>query len=295
EVDPALDAQTTRAIVSDGEFRRTIGGLPLKLGAHRGDDLGLHVHPAQTVVGAAGSGKCLQARNPRRGEPLRLTANAGGLCRMTMDQRWTTASVDDSRYALLVNAITDYAIYMLDPSGRVTSWNPGARRFKGYEADEILGRHFSRFYTEEDRAAGVPARALATAEAEGRFEHEGWRVRQDGSRFWAHVVIDPIRDPDGTLVGFAKITRDLTDRRAAEAALRRREEQFRVLVEGVTDYAIYMLDPEGRVASWNTGAQRIKGYRPAEILGEHFSRFYTDEDRAAGLPERALATAAAEG
>jgi len=212
-----------------------------------------------------------------------------------MDQARTASQPDDGRYALLINSITDYAIYMLDASGHVTSWNPGARRFKGYEAGEILGQHFSRFYTEEDKAAGVPARALATAESEGRFEQEGWRVRQDGTRFWAHVVIDPIRSPAGELIGFAKITRDLTERRAAEDALRQSEEQFRVLVEGVTDYAIYMLDPSGRVTSWNTGAQRIKGYAPSEVLGEHFSRFYTEEDRAAGLPEQALATAAAEG
>jgi PAS domain S-box-containing protein len=212
-----------------------------------------------------------------------------------MDQKPPAAQTGEGRYALLVNSITDYAIYMLDPSGRVTSWNPGAQRFKGYETEEILGEHFSRFYTPADQAAGVPALALATAQGEGRFEQEGWRVRKDGTRFWAHVVIDPIRTPDGELAGFAKITRDLTERRLAEEALRRSEQQFRLLVEGVTDYAIYMLDPAGRVTSWNTGAQRIKGYTPAEILGEHFSRFYTEEDQAAGLPETALATAASEG
>ncbi|MFN3389052.1 MAG: PAS domain S-box protein [Allosphingosinicella sp.] len=202
---------------------------------------------------------------------------------------------DDSRFRLLIDAVTDYAIYMLDANGVVASWNPGARRFKGYEADEIIGQHFSRFYTEEDRAAGIPARALATAAGEGRFEAEAWRVRKDGSRFWAHVVIDPIRAPDGTIVGYAKVTRDLTDRRQAEEALRRSEERFRLLVEGVTDYAIYMLDPGGIISSWNAGAERFKGYTAEEIIGEHFSRFYTPEDRAGGLPERALATAGAEG
>ena len=140
-------------------------------------------------------------------------------------------------------------------------------------------------------------RASSTASAEGKFEAEGWRVRKDGSTFWAHVVIDPIhvRDAAGKLVGFAKITRDLSERLVAEATLRRSEDQFRLLVQSVTDYAIYMLDREGRVASWNAGAQRIKGYTPEEITGENFSRFYTDEDRAAGLPARALEIAEREG
>ncbi|HEX7944951.1 MAG TPA: PAS domain S-box protein, partial [Phenylobacterium sp.] len=201
----------------------------------------------------------------------------------------------DGRYRLLVDAITDYAIYMLDVDGHVTSWNAGAQRFKGYQADEIIGQHFSRFYTAEDRAAGVPARALRTAAEEGRYETEGWRLRKDGGRFWAHVLIDPIRSPTGEMLGYAKVTRDLTERRAAEQSLRRSEEQFRLLVQGVTDYAIYMLDVDGHVTNWNAGAQRIKGYKPAEIVGHHFSRFYTEADRAAGEPARALATALAEG
>ena len=202
---------------------------------------------------------------------------------------------ENARYRLLVEAITDYAVFMLDAEGRVSSWNPGAQRFKGYTADEILGAHFSRFYTPEDRAGNLPARALAIAAEEGRFEQEGWRLRKEGERFWAHVVIDPIRDDEGTLIGYAKITRDLSERHAADEALRRSQEQFQILVDGVTDYAIYMLDPSGRVTSWNSGAQRIKGYRPEEIIGEHFSRFYTAEDREADLPGKALETAAREG
>ena len=203
--------------------------------------------------------------------------------------------MDDGRYRLLVDSVTDYAIYMLDAEGRVTSWNPGAQRFKGYTEQEILGSHFSRFYSEEERRAGVPGQALETAAREGRFEKEGWRIRKDGSRFWAHVIIDPIRDPSGELIGFAKITRDLTERKQAEETLLRSQEQFRILVEGVTDYAIYMLDPEGRVSSWNAGARRIKGYLPEEIIGHHFSRFYTEEDKANGEPYRALETAIREG
>ena len=172
----------------------------------------------------------------------------------------------------------------------MNSWNPGAERFKGYAAEEVLGMHFSQFYTPEDREAGLPERALAAAAEAGRFEAEGWRLRKDGTRFWAHVVIDPIRR-GVELIGFAKITRDLTERRAAEQALRQSEEQFRILVGSVTDYAIYMLDPGGKVISWNAGAERIKGYRPDEIIGQHFSRFYPPEEVEAGAPANALSVA----
>src|ERR1700748_331592 len=202
---------------------------------------------------------------------------------------------DEERYRLLVQAITDYAIYMLDRDGHVTSWNPGAKRFKGYEAEEIIGQHFSTFYTEGEQAQKIPALALEEAARTGRAEREGWRVRKDGTQFWAHVVIDAIRSPEGNLVGFAKITRDLTERRAAETKLRESEEQFRLLVQSVTDYAIFMLDVNGRVASWNAGAQRIKGYAPEEIIGRHFSDFYTEADRAAGLPRIGLETATRNG
>ncbi|MFY9878426.1 MAG: PAS domain S-box protein, partial [Pseudolabrys sp.] len=205
------------------------------------------------------------------------------------------SKADDSRYRLLVEAIEDYAIYMLDRTGIVTSWNPGAQRFKGYTADEIVGEHFSLFYTEEDQKKGVPALTLESAARDGRFENEGWRVRKDGTRFWAFVVIDPIRNRSGEIIGFSKITRDLTERKAAEENLWRSEAQFRLLVQGVTDYAICMLDKEGRVNSWNAGAQRIKGYHPYEIIGRHFSQFYTEEDREAAMPRKALETAAREG
>ena len=214
---------------------------------------------------------------------------------MQQEKRFDASSSDDGRYRMLIEAVTDYAIYMLDPQGRISSWNPGARRFKGYQESEILGQHFSRFYTDADREAGLPQRALEIAAREGKFEGEGWRCRKDGTRFWAYVVIDPIRDASGNLVGYAKITRDLTERKLAEEALRQSEEQLRLLIQGVTDYAIYMLTPDGRVSSWNAGAQRIKGYRPEEIIGEHFSRFYTEEDRRAGAPQTALETAAREG
>jgi PAS domain S-box-containing protein len=211
------------------------------------------------------------------------------------EDRTHADAFEDKRLRLLIDAVIDYAIYMIDPDGIITSWNSGAKRFKGYEEAEILGQHFSRFYTDEDRRAGVPQRALDTAIREGRFEGEGWRVRKDGTLFWSHVVIDPILDPSGKLLGFAKITRDLTDRKMAEETLKQSEQQFRLLVQSVTDYAIYMLAPDGRLTNWNLGAQRIKGYLPEEVIGRHFSMFYTPEDRDAGEPQRTLSIAEHEG
>jgi PAS domain S-box-containing protein len=201
----------------------------------------------------------------------------------------------ESRFRMLVDAVIDYAIYMLDPSGLITNWNTGAERMKGYTAEEIIGQHFSHFYTPEDRAAGRPTFVLETARREGRYEAEGWRLRKDGSRFWASVVVDAIKDDRGKIIGFAKITRDMTERRAAQESLRESERQFRLLVRGVNDYALFMLDPQGIVSNWNQGAERIKGYKADEIVGQHFSRFYTEADRRTGMPARALHTARAEG
>jgi PAS domain S-box-containing protein len=199
------------------------------------------------------------------------------------------------RFQLLVNSIEDYAIYMLDPQGHVSTWNAGARRFKGYEADEIIGDHFSRFFLPEDRRDGLPSRILTIAAAQGRFEMEGWRLRKDGSKFLAHVVVDPVRDEAGSLIGFAKITRDITEKVRLQEEARQKELQFRTLVKGVVDYAIYMLDPRGQITSWNSGAQAIKGYKEPEVVGQHFSLFYTEEDRTRGAPEVALETALREG
>jgi PAS domain S-box-containing protein len=211
----------------------------------------------------------------------------------TLPHQPTTNLVEDAD-ELLIGSVVDYAIYMLDPYGHVMTWNPGAQRVKGYTADEIIGHHFSRFYTPEDRAAGLPERALKTAAETGRFAAEGWRVRRDGSRFWATVVIDVILK-DGALIGFAKITRDMTEQREAQLAALESERRFRLLVESVTDYAIYMLDPEGYVTNWNAGAERIKGYTAGDIVGQHFSQFYTQEDRDAGMPAKTLDTARQQG
>ena len=201
----------------------------------------------------------------------------------------------EERFRLLVDSVTDYAIFMLDPDGRIATWNRGAQRLKQYTAEEIIGQHFSRFYPQADIDARKPEIEIEQAIAEGRVEDEGWRIRKDGTRFWALVVITALREEDGTLIGFAKVTRDLTERRAAEERLRASEEQFRLLVERVEEYAIYLLDPMGRVATWNIGAEKIKGYNAAEIIGKHFACFYTAEDVAAGRPQHNLELAARQG
>src|SRR4051794_16894302 len=206
---------------------------------------------------------------------------------------------------LLVGAVTEYAIFLLDAEGHIQTWNEGARRIKGWDADEIVGEHFSRFYTQEDRARGHPAHELEIATHEGRYEEEGWRVRKDGSRFWASVVITALRDESDTLIGFGKVTRDLTSRRLVEEQLRvsaaslstanRELQQFRLMVASVRDYAIFMLDAGGHITSWNEGARTIKGYEESEVIGRHFSIFYTTEDRNRNHPAFELEVAAREG
>lgn len=201
----------------------------------------------------------------------------------------------DPRYRLLVESVRDYAIFMLDPNGYVLSWNLGAERIKGYTAEQIIGRHFSTFYPPEAVRSGHPDYELRVAVQTGRFEEEGWRVRRDGSLFWANVVITALYDGEGVLRGFGKVTRDLTRRREQEESLRQSEERFRLLVEGVSDYAIFMLDPNGYIATWNMGAQRIIGYDPAQIVGRHFSVFYPPDAVESGWPEHELQIATAQG
>jgi PAS domain S-box-containing protein len=198
------------------------------------------------------------------------------------------ANVD---YRLMVDSIVDYAIYFLDPNGMVLSWNKGAKELKGYEADEVIGRHFSMFYTPELLDKSWPQHELEVANEVGKFEDEGWRLRKDGTRFWASIVITRLTAPDGSLRGFSKITRDLSERQKQQDLLRASEERFRLIVDGVKDYAIFMLDPSGYVVSWNTGARATKGYEAGEIIGRHFSVFYPPDVAATGFPDKELEVA----
>jgi PAS domain S-box-containing protein len=199
--------------------------------------------------------------------------------------------VTDADYRLMVDSIADYAIFFLDPCGIVLSWNSGAKALKGYEPEEVIGRHFSMFYPPELLDKGWAQHELEVAAETGRFEDEGWRLRKDGTRFWASIVLTRLTGPDGTLRGFSKITRDLTERQKQQDLLRASEERFRLIVDGVKDYAIFMLDPGGYVVSWNTGARATKGYEASEIIGKHFSVFYPPEVAATGFPAKELEVA----
>ncbi|HET9864409.1 MAG TPA: PAS domain S-box protein [Steroidobacteraceae bacterium] len=212
-----------------------------------------------------------------------------------MGPRALLTGVDDLSFRVFVESVRDYALLMLDPRGHIISWNSGAGAIKGYDADEIIGQHFSVFYPPESVERGLPAHELELADRDGRFEDEGWRVRKDGTRFWANVVITALRGQDGKLMGFAKVTRDLTERRRHEEALRFNEVRFRTLVESVRDYAIFMLDPDGDIATWNAGAQQIHGFSAAEMIGTHFSRLLVPDGTELGRARRELQIAHGEG
>lgn len=209
---------------------------------------------------------------------------------------------DSKLLHFLIHGVKDYAIFALDPEGVIVTWNLGAERAKGYTAEEIIGKHFSTFYTQEARDRKHPDFELVEAKKNGSYEEEGWRVRKDGSQFWAHVTITAIYDENGKHIGFAKVTRDLTEKKNAIAEnverlrqLKQQEEAFRHIVNSVRDYAIFMLSPAGYVKTWNAGAQKIKGYTADEIIGKHFSIFYKEEAKAVRHPEHELEEAVKNG
>ncbi|HEV2721410.1 MAG TPA: PAS domain S-box protein [Thermoanaerobaculia bacterium] len=211
------------------------------------------------------------------------------------EERGSSIATTADELGLLISAVGDYAIFILSPDGIIRSWNPGAEHTFGYQAEETVGKSFAMFYPPVDIEAGKPRHELEVAASEGRIEDEGWRIRKGGQPFWVNTVITSIRDGDGVLRGFAKVTRDLTTRRAAEERLRQSEEMFRLLVSAVQDYAIFMLDTTGHIVTWNAGAERIKGYKPEEIIGKHFSIFYPEADKEAHKPEHELEIASRTG
>ncbi len=204
-------------------------------------------------------------------------------------------SASNELFRILVDSVRDYAIFALDVNGNVVTWNAGAESINGYRAEEIIGHHWSQFYPPEAIASGNPEWELREATARGSMEEEGWRVRKDGSRFWANVVVTTLHDENGALLGFANVTRDLTLQRLADEELRQSEARSRLIIQSVKDYGIFMLDVDGRVLSWNEGAHRIMGYTVGEIVGQHFSAFYPAEDLAWGKPKWELEVASDEG
>jgi PAS domain S-box-containing protein len=211
----------------------------------------------------------------------------------------------EERYYKMVEEVEDYAIILLDENGNIQNWNKGAQKIKGYQPEEIIGANFRIFYQQEDRETGLPDKLLKQAADGGRATHEGWRVRKDGSKFWGSIVITALHDAHNNIIGFTKVTRDLTDRKLAEEEkdrqaqyliskneeLRRSEERYHKMIEEVEDYAILLLDKDGNILNWNSGAEKIKGYRAEEIIGKNFRNFYLPSDRTSGLPDKLLKTA----
>ncbi len=210
-------------------------------------------------------------------------------------QAETSLQSSEELFRLLVGSVRDYSIFLIDREGRIATWNLGAKRIKGYEADEIIGKPYSHFFTDQDRKDGKPQRLLKEAEDNGSIHDEGWRLRKDGTTFWVSATITVLHDGDGKVRGFAKITHDDTKRHFADESLRQSEERFRLAISALREHAFYMLNPEGIVESWNAGAERHKGYASQEIIGKHFSVFFTEDDRVSGKPDRELDVAARTG
>jgi PAS domain S-box-containing protein len=216
-----------------------------------------------------------------------------------MEQQ-TILNKDDLRnagsiYKRMIEEVQDYAIILLNKEGFIINWNKGAQKIKGYMEREIVGKHFSIFYLNEDVRNNLPQTLLEQAEKTGRAAHEGWRKRKDGTRFWGSITITAIHNDNGSVIGFCKVTRDLTDKKIAEDKLRMSEERYHQMIAEVQDYAIILLDPNGIIINWNTGAEQIKGYKASEAIGKRFNIFYTDEDRRNNLPDRLLKEAQERG
>src|SRR5262245_17302300 len=196
---------------------------------------------------------------------------------------------------VLADDVSDFTIFVLDTEGRITSGSGGEEQFLGSTESEVVGKSVSCFYSQEEAQEGKPQRDLETAANAGRFEEDGWRFRTDGSRFWARTIITPLKDASGKLYGYAHVMHDVTENQRAELAFHRSQQQLRNLVNAVQEYAIFMLDPQGRITTWNSGAKRINGYTASEIIGSHFSCFYTQEDLQAQKPRKELEIAAEKG
>jgi PAS domain S-box-containing protein len=201
----------------------------------------------------------------------------------------------DEIYHQMIGEIEDYAIILLDKDGTVLNWNKGAEKIKGYKREEIVGKNFRNFYTEEDRKNKKPESLINLAIRSGKALDEGWRVRKDGSRFWGSIVITALHGTKNEVTGFVKVTRDLTSGKHAEEELKKSEERYHKMIEEVEDYAIILLDKDGTVLNWNKGAEKIKGYKQHEIVGKNFREFYTPEDRASKKPDGLIYTALTTG
>jgi PAS domain S-box-containing protein len=210
---------------------------------------------------------------------------------MLIDKRVSTEGYfvgGNTIYKRMIEEIQDYAIILLNDRGIITDWNKGAEKIKRYSEKEILGKHFSIFYLKEDLDNNLPQKLIEEARVNGRAAQEGWRKRKDGTRFWGSITITALHDDNNHLIGFCKVTRDLTDRKLADDQLRLSEERYHQMIAEVQDYAIILLNPHGIIENWNAGAQKIKGYHADEVIGKKIDLFYTQEDRLNLLPDRLL-------
>ncbi|MCE3282034.1 MAG: sensor histidine kinase, partial [Chitinophagaceae bacterium] len=228
---------------------------------------------------------------------------------LELEQKNEQLQKSEDRYQKMIAEVEDYAIILLDKRGNIINWNKGAENIKGYKAEEVLGKNFNIFYTTEDRQTQLPQQLLQVAADHGKANHEGWRVKKDGTRFWGSIVITALHDEARNIIGYSKVTRDLTERKAAEEKqqrythelqqkneqLRRSEERYHKMISEVEDYAIILLDKEGNVVNWNKGAENIKGYKASEIVGKNFNLFYSPDDRAKKLSESLLEIARQKG